>query len=97
MENILKSIMILLLAVNAHAFQASYSNVSPRRSVLKSTVLEEPAVESSTCDLPPLLQEMATERRNYEMNLGRAMDVLRKDYPYMLHKMPGKCSFFRRN
>mmetsp|Transcript_5168 Transcript_5168/g.6677 ORF Transcript_5168/g.6677 Transcript_5168/m.6677 type:complete len:246 (+) Transcript_5168:122-859(+) len=88
MENILKSIMILLLAVNAHAFQASYSNVSPRRSVLKSTVLEEPAVESSTCDLPPLLQEMATERRNYEMNLGRAMDVLRKDYPYMLHKMP---------
>jgi len=24
------------------------------------------------------------------MNLGKAMDTLRKDYPTMLHKSPGK-------
>jgi hypothetical protein len=33
---------------------------------------------------------MADERREFEMNLGKAMDVLKKDYPKMLHKSPGK-------
>jgi hypothetical protein len=40
--------------------------------------------------LPPILQQMADERREFEMNLGKAMDVLKKDYPKMLHKSPGK-------
>lgn len=39
-------------------------------------------------DLPPLLQDMVDERREFEMNLGKAMDTLRKDYPTILTKMP---------
>lgn len=64
---------------------------------LRSAILEELStgvdenrnVGSNSVELPPLLQEMVNERRKYEMNLGRAMDVLRKDYPYMLYKTPG--------
>jgi len=40
--------------------------------------------------LPPLLQEMVDERREFEMNLGRAMDTLRRDYPRLLKEVPGK-------
>ena len=43
----------------------------------------------STSELPPVLQNLVNERREYEMNLGKAMDTLRKDYPYMLQKLPG--------
>lgn len=38
--------------------------------------------------LPPLLQEMVDERREFEMNLGRAMDTLRRDYPRLLKEVP---------
>ena len=38
--------------------------------------------------LPPLLQNMVTERRSFEINLGRAMDTLRRDYPDMLRREP---------
>lgn len=43
---------------------------------------------TGTRDLPPLIQRMADERREFELNLGKAMDVLRKDYPNMLHTVP---------
>ena len=55
-----------------------------------SSVGESTSSGMSTTELPPLLQDMVNERRNFEMNLGKAMDVLRKDYPYMLYKTPGE-------
>eukprot|EP00566_Odontella_aurita_P037505 CAMPEP_0113560248 /NCGR_PEP_ID=MMETSP0015_2-20120614/19328_1 /TAXON_ID=2838 /ORGANISM="Odontella" /LENGTH=236 /DNA_ID=CAMNT_0000461937 /DNA_START=74 /DNA_END=784 /DNA_ORIENTATION=+ /assembly_acc=CAM_ASM_000160 len=60
---------------------------------LESSLLEEvptmaDTMERESSDLPPLLQGMVDERREYEINLGRAMDTLRKDYPNMLHKTP---------
>jgi len=39
-------------------------------------------------NLPPLLRNMVAERRSFELNLGRAMDTLRKDYPDMLRREP---------
>uniref|UniRef100_A0A7S4EHH6 SnoaL-like domain-containing protein n=1 Tax=Pseudo-nitzschia australis TaxID=44445 RepID=A0A7S4EHH6_9STRA len=39
-------------------------------------------------DLPPVLQQITDERRNFQMNLGKAMDTLRKDMPYILKKTP---------
>lgn len=56
-----------------------------------ATVGENYSTQGTT-ELPPFLQEMVNERRNFEINLGRAMDALRKDYPYMLYKTPGKIS-----
>lgn len=43
---------------------------------------------SSPSDLPPVLQDIVDTRREYELNLGKAMDTLKKDYPHMLKKTP---------
>lgn len=37
-------------------------------------------------NLSPVLQDLVSERREYEMNLGKAMDTLRKDYPNLLRE-----------
>lgn len=42
----------------------------------------------STSELPPVLQDIVDERREFEINLGRAMDTLRKDYPHLLYRAP---------
>lgn len=86
------------LAVAATLFFVSFvqgfqvSNMPRVRThVLKSSVMDERTSQSQeTRDLPPLLQNMADERREFEINLGRAMDTLRRDYPDMLHQTPGK-------
>jgi hypothetical protein len=42
-------------------------------------------------DLPPVLQQITDERKNFQMNLGKAMDTIRKDMPYILKRTPGTC------
>ena len=80
------------------AFQASRNRISRSLNLhtLKSTVFDEQRISKESVsggrNLPPLLQDMADERREFELNLGKAMDTLRKDYPYMLHKTPGAYS-----
>lgn len=41
-------------------------------------------------NLSPFLQEMVDEQRALQMNVGKALDTLRKDYPYFLKRAPGK-------
>ena len=41
-------------------------------------------------ELPPVLQQITDERKNFQVNLGKAMDTLRKDMPYILKEAPGK-------
>jgi hypothetical protein len=55
-----------------------------------SNINKTPTQDSSS--LPPVLQQITDERRNFQMNLGKAMDTLRKDYPYILKKTPGTSS-----
>lgn len=43
---------------------------------------------AGTTELPSVLQDIVDERREFEINLGRAMDTLRRDYPKLLHTMP---------
>mmetsp|Transcript_2285 Transcript_2285/g.3144 ORF Transcript_2285/g.3144 Transcript_2285/m.3144 type:complete len:275 (+) Transcript_2285:112-936(+) len=43
---------------------------------------------SSTIPLPPVIQGIADERREYQMNVGRAMDVLRHDMRDILNETP---------
>jgi hypothetical protein len=59
-----------------------------------------PTVEDSSCstddnlrDLPPVLQSIADERREFQLNLGKAMDTLRKDMPEILKRPPGRSTF----
>lgn len=63
------------------------------------TETEENAVESSAGSvdeessnsnqqLPMVIQSIADDRRIFQMNLGKAMDTLRRDMPEILHKRP---------
>ncbi len=59
--------------------------------VLHSTLSATADVEETTTtssELPPVLQDIVDERREFEINLGRAMDTLRKDYPHLLYRAP---------
>jgi hypothetical protein len=49
---------------------------------------DEVSSVSTGSDLPPVLQQITDERRNFQMNLGKAMDTLRKDLPYLLKETP---------
>ena len=55
----------------------------------------EDATETETArtptlsELPPILQDIVDERNEFRLNLGRAMDVLKQDYPEILRKTPG--------
>lgn len=83
--------LFLASVVQGFGFQVSTTMPKVQNHVLKSSVMEGRTSQSQeTRDLPPLLQNMADERREFEINLGRAMDTLRKDYPDMLHQTPGK-------
>jgi len=46
--------------------------------------------------MPPVIQQIADERRQYQMNLGKAMDVLRRDMQDILTKQPGTFTFVTR-
>ena len=68
---------------------------APRLALHSTTLLSAPDVEestspssTSTSELPPVLQDIVDERREFEINLGRAMDTLRKDYPHLLYRAP---------
>jgi hypothetical protein len=45
-------------------------------------------------NLSPFLQEMVDEQRILQMNVGKAMDTLRSDYPYFLKRAPGKFNLY---
>lgn len=47
------------------------------------------SVDENLSKLPPVIQSIADERREFQMNLGKAMDTLRKDMPYILKRAPG--------
>eukprot|EP00585_Thalassiosira_rotula_P007936 CAMPEP_0196133354 /NCGR_PEP_ID=MMETSP0910-20130528/2609_1 /TAXON_ID=49265 /ORGANISM="Thalassiosira rotula, Strain GSO102" /LENGTH=260 /DNA_ID=CAMNT_0041393069 /DNA_START=131 /DNA_END=910 /DNA_ORIENTATION=- len=71
-------------------YLASLSSPNSRRP-LESTVeeaLEKPSLTNNDNNLSPFLQGMVNEQRELQMNVGKAMDVLRKDYPYFLKRAP---------
>lgn len=57
---------------------------------LPSTDQSPVKTEENLRSLPPVIQQIADERREFQMNLGKAMDTLRKDMPYILKRSPGK-------
>ncbi|KAL7543136.1 hypothetical protein ACHAWF_007327 [Thalassiosira exigua] len=69
----------------------------PPRILLESTVEERldggtrgggSTTTGSEDNLSPFLRDMVDEQRELQLNVGRAMDVLRKDYPYFLKRAP---------
>lgn len=62
---------------------ALHSTLSATADVEEST-----GTAATSSELPPVLQDIVDERREFEINLGRAMDTLRKDYPHLLYRAP---------
>mmetsp|Transcript_6304 Transcript_6304/g.9148 ORF Transcript_6304/g.9148 Transcript_6304/m.9148 type:complete len:245 (-) Transcript_6304:452-1186(-) len=89
----------LLFLIESNAFQTPallHTGASDRvastqlvgsPSCRKAISVTEPP-PTTTNDLPPLLQNIVDDRHEFEMNLGKAMDVLRHDYPDMLTTTP---------
>lgn len=65
---------------------------SPPPRILVESTIEETLERTGTNEnnLSPFLQGMVDEQRELQMNVGKAMDVLRKDYPYFMKRAPGK-------
>lgn len=62
----------------------------PPLAALMASGIESLDTCSSRTGLPPVLQDMIKERKEYELKLGKAMDTLQTDYPQLLTKSPGK-------
>jgi hypothetical protein len=45
-------------------------------------------------NLLPFLRGMLDEQQELQMNVGKAMDALQKDYPYFLRRAPVSCPLF---
>lgn len=65
--------------------QAEASAIAPQQKSTESSKEDE----KQSSHVPPVIQEIVDERRQYQMNLGKAMDVLRKDMQDILTKQPG--------
>ena len=85
---------------NKHYFSLSIDTTVEKNDSLMKTIhviqVDEDEDENNNNVkkyLPPVLQEITNERKNFQMNLGKAMDTLRKDMPSILKKMPGKIRF----
>jgi len=79
---------LLSLAVQQQKDQRSLPSLVLQVETLQIRVVEEGETSSSSSTLPPILQDMANERKNFQMNLGKAMDTLRKDMPEILKTAP---------
>jgi hypothetical protein len=92
-------------STNNNNMAAALSTLSKPVSRIRNSsitpLLESSTVEKEKIGLPgmeqqgnlsPFLQEMVDEQRILQMNVGKAMDTLRSDYPYFLKRAPGKYS-----
>mmetsp|Transcript_19971 Transcript_19971/g.30428 ORF Transcript_19971/g.30428 Transcript_19971/m.30428 type:complete len:267 (-) Transcript_19971:75-875(-) len=67
---------------------------SPLFPLLESSTVEKEHIslpgssDNNSNNLSPFLQEMVDEQRELQMNVGKAMDTLRKDYPDFLSRTP---------
>ena len=59
-------------------------------SLLRSDKEKETTTTTTTTQLPPVIQQIADERQEFQINLGRAMDTLRLDIPDILRTQPGR-------
>ncbi len=88
----MKTCLLLLAAVPCLAFQHVAPTTRRRNADLiarSATAALQDEKTTTTVDLPPVLQDIVDERAEFQRNLGKAMDTLRKDYPYILEQAPG--------
>ena len=67
-----------------------------RRNVVRGKAVDADVPPTSVTErvnapLPPVIRKIADERQEFNINLGRAMDTLRRDMPDLLQRTPGTC------
>jgi len=92
------SLFLLLASINGlqqyvtPTRQRASDRVLPMSSVkeeeMEDTTTSASEESESTQPLSYVLQDIVDERQQFRMNLGRAMDVLKHDYPEILHRSP---------
>jgi hypothetical protein len=97
-RNLFPALILVAGCIQTHSFAPNaVSQLQLDSELIKVSAL--PSTEESTfCatsdetlgELPPVIQSIADERREFQMNLGRAMDTIRKDMPEILKTAPGK-------
>jgi hypothetical protein len=95
------SALCLLLLVNdgVECFSPKVQAHRGKASALRAETAEAPTTADSSVDssapslaeLPPVIQQIADDRRVYQMQLGKAMDTLRRDMQDILTEKPGTC------
>lgn len=95
--------LFLACVAVSHAFSASSLRQKRHKDVAivwraddsdtstSTTVEEETSTAADEPKMSPVIQQIADERRQYQINLGKAMDVLRRDMQDILIKKPGMC------
>lgn len=70
---------------------SSSSSSASTKILMESATIERTSTANDNCsssDLSPFLREIVDEQRGLQMNVGKAMDVLMNDYPYLLRRVP---------
>jgi len=77
--------------LEATAMAHSPAVVAAAESSSECTPLSPQLQQSAASkNLPPVIQQIADNRAEFQLNLGRAMDTLRRDMPEILTKTPGR-------
>jgi hypothetical protein len=86
---LLTALVAFQFLVEVDGFQALSA---PPKSVHEMTASKNSSGGESSrrkFELPPVIQQIADERADFQINLGRAMDTLRRDMPNILSRTPG--------
>ena len=102
-----RCLRVLCLLLASVALSKAFSASSLKQRELVSIVWRADTAEEETVAAPattreaedattelkmsPVIQQIVDERRQYQVNLGKAMDVLRQDMQDILTKKPGTC------
>ena len=79
-------LLLVLVVCYGHAFSPSTTVVLTKQAVAKEekSSKQDDVLESNLHDLPPVIQQIADERREFQVNLGKAMDTLKKDLTFLI-------------
>ena len=77
------------VAPSSSTIRSFYTTASASVKEQKRKTKSPKEEDDEVVPLPPVIQSIAEERVEYQMNVGKAMDSLRRDYQDVFTKKPG--------
>lgn len=92
-RKILPALLLSICYLQASGFSPS-GPICTRLDIGTSSIESLPSapttLDQNLRDLPPVIQQIVDERREFQLNLGKAMDTLKSDMPDILKRSPGR-------